>query len=124
MQKQHIYTTLKPDISVTAEPGSTVKVSVDGAAEEVASIDATGVWRYAPTEPLTLGPHTLSVTATDEAGNQSDPSTVDFTLDLPRSHYGWSCASTPALPASGIWLVVLVWLRRQGRRLPPRRPGP
>jgi len=123
-QAQRIYSTSRPDIAGTAEPGSRVQVWLDEAEEAAeVSVDATGAWSYTPPESLEPGSHTLSVTATDRAGNLSGPSSVTFFLDLPVSHYGWGCASTQALPFSGIWLVVTLWLGRRGGRRPTSPPG-
>jgi hypothetical protein len=121
---QRFYTTSKPELAGTMEPGSTVEVSLDGEPVEGVHLDpVTGVWSYTPPEPLELRTYTLSVTAIDEAGNESESSSVDFHLEFPRSHYGWSCSSGPALPGSGLWLIVLWWLRRRGGRPLTCPPG-
>lgn len=117
LPSQGFYTTKRPEMVGYAEPGSTVKVKLDDATDGVeVAADESGAWNYTPSEPLKLGIHTISVTALYEAGNESASASVDFLVDLPRSHYG--CASGPALPASGIWLVVLGGLRRRSRRSP------
>jgi N-acetylneuraminic acid mutarotase len=122
-QDQRFYTTSKPELAGTTELGSTVEVHLDEVqAEEVRLDPDTGAWRYTPPEPLELGTHTLSVTAIDEAGNRSESSVV-FHQDFPRSRYGWNCSSGPAFPVSGIWLVVLWWLRRRGGCPPACPPG-
>jgi hypothetical protein len=74
--------------------------------------------------PLALGHHTVTVTATDEAGNPSEPSSVAFRLAAPMSHYGWGCATSPTLPASGAgWVLMIWWLRRRGPRRLACPPG-
>ncbi|ADO68124.1 adventurous gliding motility protein AgmC [Stigmatella aurantiaca] len=71
-----------PVISGTAEPGSTVTVVIDGTVVGTVPVDASGNWSYTPTTPLADGPHTVTVTATDNTGNVSAPSTpVTFTVD-------------------------------------------
>lgn len=75
-----------------------------------------GQWSYTPSTPLEVKEHTVSVTATDQAGNQRDSSAVTFLIDHPVSHYGWGCASTPGLSLSGLWLVASLWLRQRSRR--------
>jgi len=71
-----------PDITGTAEPNSTVTVTIDGVVAGTATADAAGTWTFTPTTPLTEGPHTVTATATDAAGNESDASApVEFTVD-------------------------------------------
>ncbi|MFS0724274.1 Ig-like domain-containing protein [Paenibacillus sp. 1P07SE] len=76
------YTTAEPTITGTAEPDSTVLISIDGAAPVSATVNGTGMWSYAPTTALDEGSHTVSAIARDAAGNESIPSTtVNFTVD-------------------------------------------
>ncbi|WNG33155.1 adhesin [Archangium violaceum] len=71
-----------PVITGTAEPGSTITVIIDGVAAGTVTADAAGNWSYTPTTDLTEGPHTVTVTATDAAGNTSPESSVrNFTVD-------------------------------------------
>jgi MYXO-CTERM domain-containing protein len=71
-----------PAYSGTAEPGSTVTVTVDGATVGTATADAAGNWTFTPTAPLADGSHTVSATATDAAGNTSPSSATNtFTVD-------------------------------------------
>ncbi|GAB3918130.1 hypothetical protein GCM10027613_19710 [Microlunatus endophyticus] len=71
-----------PPISGTAEPGSTVAVSVDGNQIGTTRANGDGNWTLVPPTPLAPGGHTATATATDAAGNTSDPSDpVDFTID-------------------------------------------
>ncbi|GAA5130519.1 hypothetical protein GCM10023339_61100 [Alloalcanivorax gelatiniphagus] len=72
-----------PEFSGTAEPGSTVVVE-DGEGNEVCRDEAaplTGAWSCTPTEPIADGEDTYTATATDEAGNTSEPDTVTVTID-------------------------------------------
>ncbi|RMU59074.1 hypothetical protein ALP29_200134 [Pseudomonas syringae pv. avii] len=70
----------RPDLSGTAEPGSLVTIYDNG--QPIGSVIATGgTWTFTPSVPLINGPHTLTVTATDAAGNESVP-TADFDLDV------------------------------------------
>ncbi|MDF1564849.1 MAG: Ig-like domain-containing protein [Deltaproteobacteria bacterium] len=70
-----------PTYAGTAEPGTTVDVTVDGSVVCTATADAAGAWTCTGSSPLGEGSHTVSATATDAAGNAT--STVDqgFTVD-------------------------------------------
>jgi large repetitive protein len=71
-----------PAISGTAEPDSTVTVTLNGNAVGTATTSATGTWSFTPTTPMADGPYTVVVTARDAAGNTSAPSTsVRFVID-------------------------------------------
>jgi hypothetical protein len=63
-----------PTFTGTAEPGSTVKL-FDGATQigSVTAAAGTGIWQIISTA-LSNGPHTITATATDPAGNTSNPS--------------------------------------------------
>ncbi|WP_213716523.1 BapA/Bap/LapF family large adhesin [Cedecea lapagei] len=65
----------KPTLSGTAEAGSTVNILDNGAIIGTVTANALGIWSFTPTTSLGEGPHTLTVTATDAAGNVSVPST-------------------------------------------------
>ncbi len=69
-----------PTISGTAEAGSTVRLSVNGAAPISVTASGGGAWSYTPPSDLTAGQNTLSAVAVDAAGNASPASaTVRFT---------------------------------------------
>ena len=71
-----------PIFSGTAEPGSTITILVDGAVVGTTTANAEGNWTFTPPTPLAGGPHTVTVTATDPAGNTSPPSTaITITVD-------------------------------------------
>ncbi|WP_164743516.1 S8 family serine peptidase [Microbacterium sulfonylureivorans] len=67
-------------IKGSAEAGATVTVTE--ANRTVCTAVATSSWRWSctPTDALTTGKHTLTVTATDAAGNVSSPRTHRFTI--------------------------------------------
>ncbi|MBD3942225.1 hypothetical protein IF188_11010 [Microbacterium sp. NEAU-LLC] len=89
-----------PDISGTAEPGSTVTVSIDGVDAGTTPADDTGAWTFTPTTPLEDGEHTVVATATDDAGNVSPESEeVAFTVDT--SLIGAPQAPVITSPADG-----------------------
>jgi outer membrane protein OmpA-like peptidoglycan-associated protein len=71
-----------PTLTGTAEPGSTVTVTENGVTLCTAVTDASGNWSCTPTTPLANGPHAITATTTDPAGNTSPASpTRDFTVD-------------------------------------------
>jgi hypothetical protein len=69
-----------PTISGTTEAGSLVYVSIDGVS--VGNVTANNAGSYTLTYgPLTTGPHTVTVTATDSVSNVSPNATMSFTVD-------------------------------------------
>jgi VCBS repeat-containing protein len=64
----------KPTLSGTAEANSTVKIYDNGTFIGTVNADGTGAWTFTPTAALGQGSHNLTVTATDAAGNVSQPS--------------------------------------------------
>ncbi len=71
-----------PTLSGTAEPGARVEVKVDGVAVCVTLANSSGEWSCVPPAPLSMGAHQVVATATDVAGNVSQPSApVPFTVD-------------------------------------------
>ncbi|MGM0516095.1 MAG: Ig-like domain-containing protein, partial [Pseudomonadota bacterium] len=74
------------EVSGTAEPGSTVEVDVDGdgTPDHTTEADADGNWSVTPDTPLDDGTE-VSVTATDDAGNTSDPVTVTVDAAAPAA---------------------------------------
>ncbi len=113
-----------PIIRGTAEPGSTVELSLDGAETKAAKVpvNAAGDWLFSPTTALDLGDHSVSVTAMDAAGNLSAPSQQLFSVQKRRSHYGWSCTTAPAVPATWALLLLALSLRKP-RSLQPSSAG-
>ena len=88
-------------VTGTAEPGSTVTIK-DGSGATVGTGTANETGEYAVTLPGSIGPNTpISVTATDAAGNVSDPTPAttpaDPTLVAPTGNL---TASTSAIGAS------------------------
>ena len=72
-----------PLIMGRAEPGALV-IIYDGTTPlgSVRANETTGAWQFRPDQALRDGPHAISATATDAAGNVSLPSNVvDFTVD-------------------------------------------
>ncbi|WP_337265130.1 Ig-like domain-containing protein, partial [Serratia sp. MMO-24] len=63
-----------PTLSGRAEANSIVKVYDQNGLLGSAQTDASGQWSFTPTSKLAEGEHRFTVTATDKAGNVSDPS--------------------------------------------------
>ena len=72
-----------PTISGTGgAEGDIATLYVDGVAVGTAVVDASGNWSIEPGTALAEGDHELTVTYTDAAGNESDPSAAfDLTVD-------------------------------------------
>ncbi|MEW5562731.1 Ig-like domain-containing protein [Enterobacter asburiae] len=64
----------RPTLSGTAEAGSVVTVYDNGQKLGEATADENGNWSFTPETDLSEGEHSLTVTATDTAGNTSEPS--------------------------------------------------
>ncbi|MCM3278890.1 Ig-like domain-containing protein, partial [Bacillus velezensis] len=78
-----------PTLAGTAEAGSTVNVYDGTTLLGTTTADPSGNWTFTPTTALGEGAHSLTVTATDTAGNVSVPSTAfNLTIDT----------TAPALP--------------------------
>lgn len=72
----------RPVITGSGEAGATVTVEVDGTTLGTAVVDGAGRWTFAPAADLTDGPHSVSATQTDPAGNTGPASAaVSFTVD-------------------------------------------
>ncbi|MDF3933331.1 Ig-like domain-containing protein [Pseudomonas citronellolis] len=66
------------------EPGDIITI-IDNGNDILgtAVVDGNGNWQFKPEEPLPEGEHEITVTATDEAGNVSEPSPgVSITVDV------------------------------------------
>ncbi len=88
-----------PDVSGTAEPGAVVTVSVDSLEVGTVTADANGDWRFTlPT--LADGPHEVSATARDAAGNRSATRSINFVVDTAAP-----AAPLVTSPADGTWLA-------------------
>jgi hypothetical protein len=69
----------RPEISGTSEPGNDVEITIDGAVVATVLTDGDGNWTYTPTTDLSDGMHSVSVEATDGAGNTATDATA-FTV--------------------------------------------
>ncbi|MCF6764137.1 Ig-like domain-containing protein, partial [Pseudomonas fragi] len=64
----------QPQISGTAEPGSTLIIYDNGVEIGRETVAADGTWTHLPVPVLDNGSHVLTVEAMDAAGNVSPPS--------------------------------------------------
>ncbi|MFS2123229.1 Ig-like domain-containing protein [Pseudomonas sp. Pseusp97] len=71
----------RPEIQGTSKPGSIVKISDNGVELGSTTADADGKWSFTPSKDLAEGPHSIVAIATDKAGNVSEPSKFDFSID-------------------------------------------
>ncbi|WP_288486053.1 Ig-like domain-containing protein, partial [uncultured Novosphingobium sp.] len=74
----------QPDFTGTAEPNSTVTILDNGVPIGTTQANALGEWTFTPTTALPDGPHSITVTATDAAGNAS-PATAPFDFTVATS---------------------------------------
>ncbi|PVZ77541.1 hypothetical protein C9426_35720, partial [Serratia sp. S1B] len=70
-----------PTLTGRAEANSVVKIYDQNGLLGSAQTNGSGQWSFTPTSNLVEGKHDFTVTATDKAGNVSDPSST-FTLTL------------------------------------------
>ncbi|AKJ05629.1 T1SS secreted agglutinin RTX [Archangium gephyra] len=101
-----------------AEANSTVTVMVDGLVVGVTRADASSAWSVNSLYQLARGPHTVSATARDGAGNVSEASApLSFTVMEPPEEDdppGCGCSSSPTGGVAS--LLGLLALARMGRR--------
>jgi hypothetical protein len=98
-----------PPLTGSAEANSTVTVYVDGTSIGQTTAGSDGTWTLTPASAIADGAHSITVTATDAAGNASVssaslPLTVDTTPPaqpgtpvLAAEHDGYSTTTTPTL---------------------------
>jgi hypothetical protein len=71
-----------PPISGSAEPGATVTIFVNGNEVGTAVANGMGVWTFTPPTPIADGTYVVSVSASDQAGNEGAVVTgPTFTID-------------------------------------------
>lgn len=71
----------QPTFQGTAEPGATVTLYDGGLAVGSVVVGTDGSWSLSPDTPLGSGPHNLTVTATDAAGNEGPSAAFTLTVD-------------------------------------------
>ncbi len=93
-----------PTLSGTAQPGSTVTLTVDGSVAGTTPVDAAGTWSFTPASALADGPHTVTATASDVGGTSAASAPVSFTVaTAPPAGSGCGCG---AGPGDGSWLLA------------------
>jgi VCBS repeat-containing protein len=93
-----------PLLAGTGEPGGTITIYDNGVAIGTTTVQPNGTWSVTPNAPLPDGTHSITVTETDAAGNQSTASApVTFTVDTtPPSAPGNLVVSNDGGTISGI----------------------
>ncbi|OAT30392.1 large repetitive protein [Buttiauxella brennerae ATCC 51605] len=71
----------RPTIGGTGEVGTTITILDGGTPIGTVTVPAGGSWTFTPTTPLPTGLHTITLTATDAAGNVSGP-TAGFAITV------------------------------------------
>ncbi|MBA7773087.1 MULTISPECIES: BapA/Bap/LapF family large adhesin [Enterobacter] len=71
-----------PVLAGTGEPGGTITIYDNGVAIGTTTVQPNGTWSVTPDNPLPEGTHSITVSETDAAGNQSTTSQpITFTVD-------------------------------------------
>ncbi|OTG85760.1 Ig-like domain-containing protein, partial [Acinetobacter sp. ANC 3832] len=71
-----------PTLKGQGEPGDKVTIYDNGQPIGSTTVKADGTWEYTPDKALVDGPHAITATQTDPAGNVSAPSSpLDFTVN-------------------------------------------
>ncbi|MBI2475072.1 exo-alpha-sialidase [Candidatus Uhrbacteria bacterium] len=102
---------ISPLIFGTSEPFALIKIVIDDTNAVTTSADQNGYWRYLlPTDlALNLGIHTFELTASDLAGNVSEPAllTLHVVIQpiLPPSIFTPSIPTIPTISTPGIGLL-------------------
>ncbi|MCP1652795.1 Ig-like domain-containing protein, partial [Pseudomonas nitroreducens] len=71
----------RPVIQGTGKTGSTITVYDGDEKLGTATVDSKGNWTFTPSSDLVEGAHEIKATATDKAGNVSDPANFKFSVD-------------------------------------------
>lgn len=88
--------TTKPTFSGTAEPGSTITLTIYSQPYTVVvTADEEGNWTYTPQEDMETGPHTIVATASNPDTGQTQTTTVPFVISAGGS------ASESSMPVAG-----------------------
>ncbi|MDP9908854.1 hypothetical protein J2W27_000947 [Variovorax boronicumulans] len=73
---------LRPEIQGSGKAGTTIKVYASGYFLGSTIVQPDGTWRFTPSADMVQGRHNITATATDLAGNVSNPTPVfGFTID-------------------------------------------
>ncbi|MFP2924193.1 Ig-like domain-containing protein [Pyxidicoccus sp. 3LG] len=102
--------------SGTAEEGSTVTVSVDGAVVGTVAAAQGGAWSLASPYFLAAGDHQVRVTATDAVGNVSPEGGHGFQV-ASGTPGGCGCTSSPAGGVAPLMGLLALWMWGRRRRV-------
>ncbi|CZV20699.1 TPA: BapA/Bap/LapF family large adhesin [Enterobacter hormaechei] len=80
-----------PQLQGTAPAGTTITIYDGTTLLGTAVLDGSGGWSFTPATPLTDGPHSLTVHATDEAGNTTISPPFELAIDT-------TAPATPDIP--------------------------
>jgi len=84
-----------PTFTGTGAAGDTIRVTLPGGTILTTTVAAGGTWSVTPASALASGANTISVTATDLAGNVAGPVSYGFTIDTTAA-----APSTPDLTSA------------------------
>jgi len=82
-----IITTPRPTFQGTAEPGTTIRVAIDGSPACTAVTDGAGAWMCTAPAALPEGVHVFTVTQVDRAGNAGVVVNGSFDLQTENASY-------------------------------------
>lgn len=74
-----------PTFTGTAEPGSTITLTIDGRPYPAVIVGPDGTWSLTVPSEMRQGSYAVQVIATDKAGNPSEPADYPFVLDTETS---------------------------------------
>ncbi|WP_207888499.1 Ig-like domain-containing protein, partial [Pseudomonas sp. 30_B] len=77
----------KPTIDGKTEPGAEITVVFPTGESITVTADDKGDWSVTPTQPLPEGDNTITIIATDDAGNASDPTVIHIDIDTTAPDY-------------------------------------
>jgi MYXO-CTERM domain-containing protein len=115
----------RPTLSGSAEPGSTVTLTLDGAVAGTVTADPAGTWLFTPASDLADGEHTVFATATGAGGTSLASPPVSFIVDTADEPAVPKDSGCSAGPGDASWMLpgmlLLAGLAARRRREPGAR---
>ena len=109
----------RPQITGTSTPGTTVQATLDGVVYQAQSAP-NGDWALTPDADLAPGQHTVTAVATDAGGTSSQSASATFDIYLVlRAQGGCASGGVPSPVLALLALLLVVRMRRRGRKLQP-----